>query len=565
MKLEDMLDECETLYFLHDYRKLVEQCRDILESHKDNQIAIGYLGVAHVFLNQSEKAAEVLERGLEIYPENYYLKNNLAMAYYDMGEYEKSLECCEEGLEIKNFDWLYENKIKALIRLERIDEAFECWRSAPYDVDLIELLLEAGKHSHALKYCISEDVDDINVAIDKIKIADNREVGDFYISWIHKIKSRTNVRVCPECGGKLIPIEYGYPSAEMMEKAERGEIFLGGCTPYMSNYRCRECGLEFDLGCEGLVIECDDAMMCEYAEYKIRQLTTLLRSDDAVVIKSRKSLKGQLPGFDDRELDEFLDRLIDLDHLCEPRKGFVKLEGYDDFKCIKQYCDEGKYAAPGWLTYPELSAWTIGWRMGYGEDYAMNMPHYGEEFKKLFPMPEYWKFKFRESPHRPHPLIGYFWTPDGKPKYPKFSRGVEVNGFITPEDEGEFRSDTFTFTSIEHAVLLSKFLHFNRCSKTDGVDTLRNLKLNPDEQTEWEVFNYSVILNASYFKVMQDEDLKRKLLETGDEPLVYVCQDEDGLFARALMELRDEIARLCKNEDKIDWAYTEYLKRKSWW
>jgi hypothetical protein len=36
---------------------------------------------------------------------------------------------------------------------------------------------------------------------------------------------------------------------------------------------------------------------------------------------------------------------------------------------LKKYADEGKYAAPRWLVYPELSAWTIGWRMGYGEEY----------------------------------------------------------------------------------------------------------------------------------------------------------------------------------------------------
>ena len=53
------------------------------------------------------------------------------MAYYDLGEYEKSLKCCDEGLKIKNFDWLYENKIKALDEViatraqERAEEAFE--------------------------------------------------------------------------------------------------------------------------------------------------------------------------------------------------------------------------------------------------------------------------------------------------------------------------------------------------------------------------------------------------------------------------------------------------------
>ena len=33
----------------------------------------------------------------------------------------------------------------------------------------------------------------------------------------------------------------------------------------------------------------------------------------------------------------------------------------------------------------------------------------------------------------------------------------------------------------------------------------------------------------------------------------------EDLFGFALMELRDEIRRLYKNNDKIDWEYSKYL------
>ena len=45
---------------------------------------------------------------------------------------------------------------------------------------------------------------------------------------------------------------------------------------------------------------------------------------------------------------------------------------------------------------------------------------------------------------------------------------------------------------------------------------------------------------------------------------MLAAPDKENLFGRALMELRDEIRRLCKNADKIDWEYTEYLKCKPW-
>ncbi len=37
-------------------------------------------------------------------------------------------------------------------------------------------------------------------------------------------------RKCPKCNSdKVIPILYGYPSGDMLKKAEMGEIKLGGC------------------------------------------------------------------------------------------------------------------------------------------------------------------------------------------------------------------------------------------------------------------------------------------------------------------------------------------------
>ena len=67
---------------------------------------------------------------------------------------------------------------------------------------------------------------------------------------------------------------------------------------------------------------------------------------------------------------------------------------------------------------------------------------------------------------------------------------------------------------------------------------------------------------------MNNDYLKDKLLASGNKCLVYLSDDEwgckdgkgDNLLGFALMELRDEIRRLYKNEDKIDWEYTEFLK-----
>lgn len=52
---------------------------------------------------------------------------------------------------------------------------------------------------------------------------------------------------CPYCGGKLLPIAYGMPGEELQEKAEKGEVILGGCclTGTDPQKQCSECGFQF--------------------------------------------------------------------------------------------------------------------------------------------------------------------------------------------------------------------------------------------------------------------------------------------------------------------------------
>ncbi|MEI8050917.1 MAG: hypothetical protein WCI12_05740 [Actinomycetes bacterium] len=36
-------------------------------------------------------------------------------------------------------------------------------------------------------------------------------------------------RTCPGCGARTVPIIFGMPFGELFERAERGEVVLGGC------------------------------------------------------------------------------------------------------------------------------------------------------------------------------------------------------------------------------------------------------------------------------------------------------------------------------------------------
>ena len=51
--------------------------------------------------------------------------------------------------------------------------------------------------------------------------------------------------VCPNCGEPLkrIRVVYGYPAPELFDRAERGEVVLGGCgvTGDDPKYACSKC------------------------------------------------------------------------------------------------------------------------------------------------------------------------------------------------------------------------------------------------------------------------------------------------------------------------------------
>ena len=56
--------------------------------------------------------------------------------------------------------------------------------------------------------------------------------------------TKTSLPPCPSCGSTdAVEIAYGYPSHEMWEAEQRGEIVLGGCVigPESPAFECGDC------------------------------------------------------------------------------------------------------------------------------------------------------------------------------------------------------------------------------------------------------------------------------------------------------------------------------------
>lgn len=52
---------------------------------------------------------------------------------------------------------------------------------------------------------------------------------------------------CPNCGGELRKIVWGMPDLSMLDAAQRGEVYIGGCVLFepAAQYHCMRCDREY--------------------------------------------------------------------------------------------------------------------------------------------------------------------------------------------------------------------------------------------------------------------------------------------------------------------------------
>lgn len=278
-----------------------------------------------------------------------------------------------------------------------------------------------------------------------------------------------------------------------------------------------------------------------------------------------------------------------------------------------------KIMPPPWLAFPEIERYSIGWRMGYGEDYIYRFgdwldtlsPEERKEYRSLFPEPITWKGWWDDEDSSEVLEHGDFfvevWQLKGQPKYTKQWLQQEVadgrkrefclfwghhpskDGSITKSCLSQWWMEDF-YTMVDSYLYMEQYMMAGKaqlfgdeerrkdilaCSDPKQIKALGR-KVRGFDQVVWDKFKYSIVLNGNWCKFSQNRELREFLLSTGNSVLVEAspydniwgiqlsadapeAQDPfrwrgENLLGFALMEVRDELHRVRKNEMLCDWG-----------
>ena len=282
-----------------------------------------------------------------------------------------------------------------------------------------------------------------------------------------------------------------------------------------------------------------------------------------------------------------------------------------------------KWMAPQWLACPGIPQYSIGWRMGHGEDYRYKLGDWletlsgkeQEEYDRLFPRPVFWdseavmedEEESQDLYYEGEEYILRYWRPQGLPAYDRAwlegeaAAGKQLNYVHfwghTPERDGhitetclsqwwmaEFWVEAQRYSCMEQFMMAEKARLFGDkevleqilAAAEQGKIKALGRQVRNFDQTEWDRCKYTIVLTGNFQKFLQNPELKDFLLRTGDKILVEASPRDRiwgigmgranenacnpaawrgrNLLGFALMEVRDELRRVCGHEDKIDWS-----------
>lgn len=262
-----------------------------------------------------------------------------------------------------------------------------------------------------------------------------------------------------------------------------------------------------------------------------------------------------------------------------------------------------KFIAPPWLKYPQLFYGCIGWRMGYGEYYLGEYMNWLEgldelkkrEFEEKFPKPVSWDYSTIIK-NGDYAIAA--WRGDGVPKYSTddidgnsekifFWKHHPTSDSVGRECfsqwyESEFSMGHRNFWCAEQFMMAEKARLFGdmeayekiMVSKEQSEIKALGRGVRGFDEEIWDKFKYWIVVNGNYYKFSENEALRKYIISTERAVLaeaspfdciwgIGMAEDKaqhceagnwkgQNLLGFALMEVREEIIRLWRYADELD-------------
>ena len=269
-----------------------------------------------------------------------------------------------------------------------------------------------------------------------------------------------------------------------------------------------------------------------------------------------------------------------------------------------------KFMAPPWLKYPQLFYGCIGWRMGYGESYMEEYLNWFDgldddrrkEFEEKFPKPVSWDYS-KIMKNGDYSIPKWRWRNNGLPKYSAdnidrnsekifFWKHHPVSDSVGRECFSQWYEAGFSvghrhFWCAEQFMMAEKARLFGdteaygkiMASKEQGEIKALGRGVRGFDEEIWDKFKYWIVVNGNFYKFSENEALRKYIMSTEGAVLaeaspfdriwgIGMAEDKaqrcdvkewqgENLLGFALMEVREELLRLWKYAEELDFNYMQ--------
>lgn len=112
-----------SFYYLEKYEESLECFNKALSIDQNSPKVWNYKGLIYKKLGEYEEAIECYKNSINLDSNYYHVWNNMGAAYHKLGDYTKALECYNESIKIKENQNALNNRILALLNLNKLDQA----------------------------------------------------------------------------------------------------------------------------------------------------------------------------------------------------------------------------------------------------------------------------------------------------------------------------------------------------------------------------------------------------------------------------------------------------------